>query len=184
MPIWLVSDDLAAAQVDDLVCSFRHGLVVRHHDDGQPIGVKLGKHIENLATCLLVEVAGWLVSEKDAWTVDQCSGDSNPLSLPTRQFPRAMLPSIFEAELAQQFLRPIFRITAVVLAADHRWQQSVFVHRQFGEQVVKLEDESDRSVSVPVQATAAAGPDGLSAVEDIAAFWIRSIESAEQMQQR
>ncbi len=184
MPIWRVSDDLAAAQMDDLVCPCRYGLIVRHHDDGQPVGMKLGKNLENLAACLLVEVAGRFVSEQDARAVDQCSGESNPLSLATGQFPRAMMSSILEAELAQQFIRTIFCLSAAVLAPDHRGQQRVFVHCQFGEQVIELKYESDCRVSVPVQATAAAGPYGLAAVEDIAAFWIRSIESAEQMQQR
>src|ERR1700716_3020921 len=79
-------DDLPVGEEDDAIgIAGGDGVVGDHHERLAPIGDRLAHELEDLSTCLGVEVAGRLVGEDDLRTARERARDGDALLLSARQ---------------------------------------------------------------------------------------------------
>ena len=77
----------------------------QHH--GDPGGfVDLLEQVEDLFGGRRIERAGGLITEEHVGTRGQCSGDTDPLFLPTRQLGRVALRPVGQPDQVEQFGDP------------------------------------------------------------------------------
>lgn len=85
------------------------GSVVVRDDNNTcaPLMGYLSEKLHYLPTSVTVESGGRLVRQNHTWLVRQCTGDGDPLLLPARKHGRQVVRPISNAEVIQQFHRPL-----------------------------------------------------------------------------
>ena len=84
-----------------------------------------------------IEVAGWLVGQKDLGAVRHGPRDGDALLLAARQLRREVIHSVLEADMGERLVRPHRRF------GDLGDERDVFVGGEVGDEIVELEDETD-----------------------------------------
>ena len=83
--------DLPVGDVDRARGKRRHVGIVRHQDDGDPFGVELLEHPQDLDAGVRIEVAGRLVGQDQRGPVHQRPGDGHALLLSARHLRRLVM---------------------------------------------------------------------------------------------
>ena len=71
-------------------------------DDTAPLVTKLTQHPVNLLAIFVIQVAGWFVSQDDAWLVDQGSRNCYPLLFSGAQGSRFVIQAMIKPESCQE----------------------------------------------------------------------------------
>ena len=181
--VGLVADDVADHEAfleDDLALGvFEAGaLVVGDHEDEAILAHFLEKPEDRLGG-FLVEVARRLVAEDEAGVLDEGAGDGDPLPLAAGQLARI---SVLEAEQID-FLEDGADAGILVfeVAHDVEGEGDVFLDRQFGDELVVLEDEAAVGRAVRVELFRGEGIEVLPLDEDLAVRLV--VEGAKQVQE-
>ncbi len=122
-------------------------LVVGDDDKGLAILVaEVEEELVELLLVLRVERARWLVSEDDARVVDEGTGNGDALFLATRELVGLVAGTIGEAHEAEQLLCALLG-SLLRGACDVGRYHDVLQSREFGQQLVELEDEADVAIA-------------------------------------
>ena len=100
----------------------------------------------NLLAVAAVEVARRLVGQQHGRGVDECTGDGHALLLAARELRRLVVAPRRKAHHRQQLVGTLLNLRPGT-AADEPRNADIFEGGEFGQQVVKLEDEADALVA-------------------------------------
>src|SRR5262245_2921629 len=75
--------------------------------------VELTKHLQNNLGILGIEISGWLVSQHDRRTVDDCAGQRDALLLAAGKLQRFVMHLVLQAKHSQDFATTIRLICAI-----------------------------------------------------------------------
>jgi hypothetical protein len=96
-------------------------LVVAHEHDRDPLfAIELLEQCEDLLTRATVEVAGWLVSEKELWLLHQRTCNRDPLLLAGRQLRRKVIHAIGETHMAERSFNQRFPVSTLNVLQEKR----------------------------------------------------------------
>ena len=102
----LVALDQAVDDADRAMGVGGHLGIVRHQDDGDPLGVELLEHPQDFHAGVRIEVAGRLVGQQQRGAIDQRPGDGHPLLLAAGHLRRLVVGAVGQPDAVQQRLRP------------------------------------------------------------------------------
>jgi hypothetical protein len=97
---------------------------------------------------LRVEVSGRLVAQEQGGLADERPGDGGALALSAAELRRAMAEPVGESDALQQGAGAILERGARLRVGQRR-DQDVLQHRVLRQEMMVLEDESDRSIAEP-----------------------------------
>ena len=90
-----------------------------------------------------IEIAGRLIGQDQQWVIGERAGDRNPLALSTRKLPRKLPCFARETETVEQLGRARSNFRLLQAAQPLHRQHHVFQSREFRQQKMELEDETD-----------------------------------------
>ncbi len=152
-------------------------------DDDESLAEAVAEIKEELVQLLLVlgvERTGRLVGQDDGGIVDKGAGYGDALLLAARQFGGLVGGAVAESHELQQFLRPFLCLLlrgAGYIGRNH----DIFLGRELGEQLVKLEDEAEVAVAEVGEGLLAKG--GCVDAIDTYSTLVRAVEGADDLQQ-
>ena len=116
--------------------------IVRHHDDGVAVVIKLADDFHHVFTTGGIECAGGFVCKDDFAAVHQCAGDGHALLLPAGKFAGFVFFFAPQAEFVQ---KPVGTFVAFVLphACINGRQGNVVSCGHGTEQVIALENKAE-----------------------------------------
>ncbi len=115
------------------------------------ISMQFGKKPDKVTGGSRVQIASRFIAQKNPRPVEQRPREGHPLSFTTRKSRRGTVTGTFEPDFRQQFISPVSnRLCAppLLTARKERSQRHVVPTTQMIEQVVALENESDRAAPV------------------------------------
>ena len=118
----------------------RNRVVSDHHDGLVEFANSLRHELENLGPGSRVEVSGGFVGEDDAWSARQGPRHGDALLLATRQFVRAVVEPVLEADGADHAVEPL---VVGGVARERHGQRDVLERRERRDEVERLEHEAD-----------------------------------------
>ena len=157
---------------------------VRHHDDGAALAVQAVEDLDDLLARLGIQVSGRLVGQDDFRIVDQGAGNGDPLLLTAGELKGPVVEAIGQADIGGDLNAAVAvrcvdgRIAAAVVQRDF----DILQHRVLGDQVVRLENETDHLVAGLRQVIVGHRGD-IAAAQDVIAVG-RPVERAQQIEQR
>ena len=92
-----------------------------------------------------IQIACRLIRKKKERPAGHGAGQGYPLLFASGHFAGAVVAPLLESYIRQQFPCRFFRFTAVIASQQQR-HHDIFKRREFWQQVVRLEDETDGSV--------------------------------------
>ncbi len=140
----VLADNLPVFHHDDAVGSPGDGRVVRDHQEGRPLAlVKLLDEPHQVLAGPRVQVARGLICQHKRGIVRQGAGHRNSLALASGELIGEVIHAIAQSDQLQQFPGPLAPRCAA--QATHHGNLHILSRRECGKQVVKLEDEADRT---------------------------------------
>ena len=134
---------------DFAVFDFNHAVglrgdfrVVRHHDNGVAIRIKLADDFHHVFAAAAVERARRFVRKDDFAAVHQRTGDGHALLLAAGKFARLVFLFAFQPQFVQQHIRAAAAF-GVADAGIYGRQGNVVARRNGAEQVVALENKAE-----------------------------------------
>ena len=115
---------------------------MRDDDNRHSFLVQLGEEVQDGFRVLGIEIAGWLVTQQQAWRTHQGPGDGHALTFAARQFGRRKIRPVGKTNAAN-FLRRPLGPTASGLPAVYFSEHDVLKDGAIRQQVERLKDESD-----------------------------------------
>ncbi len=140
--------NLTILQPDNPLRSRGQFIVVRHHDNGQPTGMKRGEKIKYPVTVFRVEVAGGLVCKKHLGIVDHGPGHRHPLHLSAAELIGMMAAPGIETDKIKELPDLCF---VGFPPCEKQGQGDIFINRKAGNEMKLLEDKSDFFPAYPNQ---------------------------------
>ena len=161
---------------------------MRYQNHSEPaLAVQVAQQFEHALAVGGVEVAGRLVGQQDLGPAGQGTGDGRPLHLAAGELGRQMGEPVPEPDSVEQVVPFLLQPPALApvrpeAMADQLRHEHVLEGGQLGQQVIKLEDESERAVAMLVALAIGEIVDPF-AVEQ---YFTRvgCVEQAEQVEQR
>jgi hypothetical protein len=98
----LVDDD-AIAHVHDTSRCLRQIFVVRHDDDRRPVAIQALEECDHVRTGSRIELARRFVGEEQSGPIRKRARDRDALLLAARQFSRAVVASLGQADICEEF---------------------------------------------------------------------------------
>src|ERR1039458_4102441 len=126
-------------QFDAAVSQTRDYGIVRHHDDGASLLVKLAKEAQNDFFVSSVKIASGLVGKHDFGIVDEGASDADALLFPPRELRRQVPGTVFQAHAIQRLKGFLFVRHAVEVLREH----DVLDRGEIRNHVELLQDEAD-----------------------------------------
>ena len=143
----LLRDNHAVLHGHDSVGMGRQFVVMSHDDEGcSSRTVQLTEERKQGITGMAIEVARRLVGKDEVRLLHQSARDGNPLLFTAGEFPRLMMETFAQADFAQELCRFARDIRKIALL-DHGREARILQGCEFGQQMVKLKDEPDPSIS-------------------------------------
>src|SRR6266851_5769313 len=139
------------------------------------------QQMEHRRARLAVEVAGGLIREDHDWVVDQRTGDGDALLLPARQLMRKLVFLILHAHGAQEQHHTVPQLSRG-LAGEQPGERHVVEHREVGNEMERLKNESDVAQPVERQLSLPESIEGT--VPDRQLAFGRALQSSDQVQER
>ena len=125
------------------IASLRQSAVVCGHDERDTfLGDDIEKQVEDDRTSFLIERAGGLIGEEDAWLVDERAAEGGALAFATRELLNALIQSMTEAGAVGEIMQACER-GLTWNTCGNAGNQAVFCEREIGNKVVELEDKAD-----------------------------------------
>ena len=117
----ILVDDESVIHLDDAIAQRCNvGIVGDDEKGGVLFGIQSLEKCENLPRGFGIQIPSWLVAKNHRRTVNDGSGDSDPLLLPTRKLRRTMLTSLSETYVFQCFKRPLAGIIGPIAEEEER----------------------------------------------------------------
>ncbi len=69
---------------------------------GIQLGIKLEQLVEHPVGYTFVQVSGWLITQHQAWTANQCTGHGSTLAFTARQFTGLVIQTLVQAYFFKQ----------------------------------------------------------------------------------
>ncbi|MCY1410087.1 hypothetical protein D9M71_254500 [compost metagenome] len=148
-----IGDDPAVENLDDPPRPRCHLAVVGDQDQRVALGGQLVEQRHHLLAAAAVQRAGRFVGEDDAAAVHQRAGDGNPLLLAAGKLVRAIVQAFAEPQALQQFSGAHGAFFGRPAGVEGR-HFDVLPRAAGGNQVVTLEDETERLAAQPGQLVA------------------------------
>jgi hypothetical protein len=116
--------------------------VVGNHDQGEAFLVKCFENVYDIVSGGSIKVAGRFIGEQYSWLHDSSTGDCNPLPLTTGKLLWSVPCPFGKADLIKNRFDPTtpFRWCD---AGENHGQFNIFLRRETGNQMKKLEYETD-----------------------------------------
>src|SRR5918995_153077 len=111
--------------------------IVRGNANGGAVGVQFGEHPHQRLAAGRIQVAGWLVGEKDRWTPGDRTRDRHELLMAARQLSGPLPGSCRHSYPLERSFHPLPALGGIRAAARERILD-VFVHAHVGNQVEAL----------------------------------------------
>lgn len=128
---------------DDVIATMREGAIVRRHDQRDTfVGDDFEQKIEDGGTGLLVEGTGRLIGEQDGRPVHQSSAKGRALTFPSGELLDAVAEAMAQTCAFAQVFESCLSSLPIHPGGDC-WDEAVFFESQVGDEVVKLEDETN-----------------------------------------
>lgn len=174
-----IADDEAFLEDDLALGVFEAGaLVVGNHEDEAVLAHFLEEPEDRLCG-LLVEVARRLVAKDEAGVLDEGAGDGDPLPLAAGQLARITVLEAEQVDFLEDGADAGFFVFEV--AYDVEGEGDVFLDRQFGDELVVLEDEAAVGGAIRVELFRGEGIEVLPLDEDFSVRLV--VEGAKQVQE-
>ena len=100
--IHLVALDRSVHDADGPMGVGGHLGIVRHQNDGDPLGVELLKHSQDFDARMRIQIACRLVGQNERGAIDQCPADRHSLLLSARHLRRLVIGSVGQSNAAEQ----------------------------------------------------------------------------------
>jgi hypothetical protein len=121
---------------------------VSDHDDRETVrAIHIEQEISELRCVHPVQCTGRFVGEQELRLIDERTSDGGALAFAPGELTGSMVRTVPEPDGVQQFLGALLSLGAIGARLGQRGHENVFEHRALGQQVVKLEDESDRFIA-------------------------------------
>jgi hypothetical protein len=169
------------------VCLSGDGFVVCDHDDGEILFVvELFEEFEDAGAGIGIEVSGGFICEEDFGFCHEGSGDSTALHFASGEFGGSMFESVSESDLSEDIGSGVADLASMSPVAgervpDHERGHDIFEEREFGEEVIELEDESEDVVAELIASGWGEVIDAVSIEEDFAD--VGGVEESHDMQE-
>jgi hypothetical protein len=137
-----------------------HTLIVCDHDHGESSRLSFREKVKNARASFRVEVPSRFICEQDPRTIHQRTSDGDALAFAARQLGRSMRQAMRKPADFEEFRCTITKDAFVCQPREARnpdkpRQHGVFKHREFGQKVIELKDETDIAVSIGILAAGA-----------------------------
>ena len=182
VPVTDVVGNVPVAQHDIPAAELRDLRVVRDEYDRAPLGVQTLEQRQNLERGPRIEVAGRFVGQNHHRIVNERPRDRHALLLSAGHLVRAVVDAVRQSYLFQGFGRPFAPLAGRYVRIVEQREFDVLERRGFGQQIVRLEHESDFAVAER-RAVVAPHLADRDAVEPVFARG-RRVEAAQNVQQR
>ena len=140
----VVGHNPAVGQCDDPMCAAGEREVVRdEHKRGARLAVQVLHQLDHARPSLLVQVAGWLVREKDARPVGEGARERDPLLLAARELGGVVVEPTGQPDPVQQPGRALAQLARGAVAEELERHEHVLERGERGQQMKGLEDEAD-----------------------------------------
>ena len=165
-----------------------NGQVVRHHDYSELLlGVQGSQDLHDFVAGRAVEVAGRLVGQQHLGAGDQSPRNGGPLHFTSRKLAWLMTQAMPQTGGFEQLRGPgdvLLAMPAIGEQAlsNHQRRKNILQRREFGEQVVELENHAERLVAQRVAFGRRQVVDPSAAEMHLAA--VGRVERAQQVQKR
>ena len=172
--------DPPVVHLDESIAAVGEAAIVRGHQQRDAfVGGDVEQKLKDGGAGVLVERAGGLVGEQNFGVVHQRAADGGALAFAAGELLDFLIQPMREAGALGQFVQALVGEGAIGAGGDGG-DEAVLCEREIGDEVVKLEDETDLVAQKLEQVAVAIDFD---AVDDDAAA-VGCVESAEEMQQR
>ena len=144
MTIKIIDDNFSIAQTHNAVRAVGYVVVVRYHDNGFARRVEFVQNIQNFGSRARVQVTGRFVCQEHDRVAGERARDGDALLLTTGKFKRTVEETVFQTHQGRFFFGNLPRFlfgNVLVIQGDF----NVFEHVELGDQVVRLENESQFS---------------------------------------
>src|SRR5215831_6605470 len=138
--------DFAVPDFDAAGCDCRDIRIVRYQNDRSALATEPPEEVEDGFAGSGVEVLGGLVGEDQAGIVHQSAGDCGALLLSTRELAGPMFSAIGHLDLFEGGHGTLVPLPGADAAVDHG-QLHVLQHVQLGQEIEKLKNETDFTIS-------------------------------------
>ena len=134
-------------QVQTGIPALGHGVIVCDNDKGLPFAVaQFNEKLEQRIGVSGIEVAGGFIGQHHVGFIHERTGCGDALLFAAAELIGEVVKTTPQAEVFEQSLRTIL-VSARIVALDPGGHEYVFDRGEFGQQPVKLKDESDALVS-------------------------------------
>src|SRR4051812_33201072 len=98
-----VRDDTTVAQADHPLRSRSETAIVRHeHDRRARFAIDRLEQLDDASARVTIEITCWLVSEENAWCIDERAGDGDALLLAAGELRRKVVKAVAEPDAAKE----------------------------------------------------------------------------------
>ena len=112
------------------------------NDGGFFVAGKLGKKLNDEGTGRGVEIACGFIGQKNGGTMDESTGNGGALKLAARELVGAMVGAVGELDGFKKIAGTIAG-SGGDATCEEQGKKDIFLHRQSGEEMKKLENKSD-----------------------------------------
>jgi hypothetical protein len=117
--------------LDRPIRSIGNPLIVGDHHDGEPPLVGFLDQVEDLTTCLDVQISRGLVGEQDVGIIGKCSGDGRALPLATGEFSWAVVEPMLESKSFKEFMGSFPGFHCADSSRHEAREHGILKYRQF-----------------------------------------------------
>lgn len=90
------------------------------HDDGFSFSIEFTQEVDDLFRIFPIEISCWLISDDDAWVMDESTGDTGSLNLSSRERFDKLFFFLKETNLRENLRNPLGNISLTISTYFHR----------------------------------------------------------------